>query len=408
MTLKKVSNFTFIILIFSIVFDPANSILKLKNLSFFLFIILSIKDLNYKSILQVLLFQVIFFITLAFQFLIPTTSIDYPYLITTYKTFILFFLLFHCEEKSSFFEIFYFSNLIVAFFCVLLWVIMFFIPGMESLLYGLFTIGFLKNSFGQCIFIARRSFIGITVFQVFYKTSPLAIICLAFSSYIFLEKRNTKYLLQSLLLFFYLFVSGTRMNILCAICILIWSVMYHCIRYKKYVLVSAIFGLSCFSFIVILALLLSDKGDYSLNVKTLHIVSYNQLFSSNILRYLFVGDGPGAEFFTLGFNRMDSVTELSYYDLIRNYGLIFSIMILFVYLFPVINTNRKNKGLGLSMNIGYLLYLSVAGTNPFLFSSTGVISFLIMAYISKNTLQFPEYQRKKENKTLRYLLKITH
>ena len=83
-------------------------------------------------------------------------------------------------------------------------------------------------------------------------------------------------------------------------------------------------------------------------------------------------------------------------------------MIFFVYLFPVINTNRKNKGLGLSMNIGYLLYLSVAGTNPFLFSSTGVISFLIMAYISKNTLQFPGYQRKKNNKTLRYLLKITH
>lgn len=398
MTINKLSNSVFVILIFSIVFDPGNSILHLKNLSFFLFLVLTLNKKSYRNFWIVLLFQVIFFVTFAFQLLIPNTTIDYPYLITTYKSFILFILLLYCEKKNILFTVFYYSNLIVAVLCNILWLIMFKNQGMETFLYGLLTNGVLKENFGQVIFVARRSFIGIKVFQVFYKTSPLAILCLAYSSYNYLEYRFKRYLIHSIIFFFYLFVSGTRMNILCAASISIWALFYHLIRFRKFVLASALFSFSAISGILLLNLLLADKADYSLNVKTMHVVSYNNLFESNPIRYLFIGDGPGAEFFTLGFNKMTSVTELSYYDLIRNFGLVFAIVILIIYLLPMINSNKKNPGLGLSMSIGYLLYLSVAGTNPFLFSSTGVISYIIMFYISRNVLQLKKLQNKKKHK----------
>ena len=77
--------------------------------------------------------------------------------------------------------------------------------------------------------------------------------------------------------------------------------------------------------------------------------SYNELFSSRPLRYVFFGDGPGALFFTKGRICYTVQTEWTYLDLIRNYGLFNTLTIFLFYLIPLINIYNKYNSIKVHM-----------------------------------------------------------
>ncbi|WP_339263780.1 hypothetical protein MKY07_03140 [Solibacillus sp. FSL W7-1472] len=108
--------------------------------------------------------------------------------------------------------------------------------------------------------------------------------------------------------------------------------------------------------------------DPSTNVKVGHVQSIFGEITENVI-FLFFGTGIGSEFFSVGSNSYVVNVEVSHFNLIRQFGLIYFFIFTF-YIFKIsfelLNISKdstaKNIGIGLLM-----LYLC-AGTNPLLIS----------------------------------------
>lgn len=133
------------------------------------------------------------------------------------------------------------------------------------------------------------------------------------------------------------------------------------------------------AFVTVLLAAIMETDELSNTIKYGHLDSYAALFDENPL-FLIFGQGPGATFYSEGFGEVVVRTEWSYLDLIRNYG-VFSLIIVFVFAKPIFSfwKYRKQDDFNYCMFWSYLVYLLIAGTNPLLMSSTGMI-VLLMAY----------------------------
>ena len=134
-------------------------------------------------------------------------------------------------------------------------------------------------------------------------------------------------------------------------------------------------------------MLLSEKGESSNAIKYLHLTSYINLFSNNI-DILFCGQGVGSFFYSLGFKMEVTQTEWSYIELIRYVGVFGAILIIGIYAFPlsIIYKNRKILTYAFPFSVGYILFLCIAGTNPLLINSTGMLALLTAYSYSSVTI----------------------
>ena len=379
----KISSLFCFLTIFSVVVDPSNTILHIKDFCFVLFCITSFPYLNFKKALIFIYFLLIYFVSFSFQEFFFYDQIDYSYAFSTLKTFIFLWLLFLVSKNSRYlvFDYFYYSVLLLSFIISVLFLCCKYYPPFENALFLLATKGFLKST----VFMSRRSFFGIEVFQLFYKTSPLGIFTLSFSLCKHLETRKTKYLLHSIFFSLFLLASGTRANIFSLLLIIFLSVMIYAFYHNKKIIFILLSTFVIIGFLFATYKLLTESGEASLTEKTLHMKSYLYLFSQNPIKYLLIGEGPGSLFYSLGNHRLQPQTELCYFDLIRNYGLILTCGIILIYLYSLFLVKTKLKGaFGATLSFGYIAFLFICGTNPFLVSSTGFIVLILMFYIADN------------------------
>lgn len=106
------------------------------------------------------------------------------------------------------------------------------------------------------------------------------------------------------------------------------------------------------------------------------------------------GNGVGATFDSLGVRGRNAVaSELFYYEIIRFFGMPLGLLFLIVYVYPLVLIYKKRRLLlyWKAISIGYLSYLFAGGTNPYLISSNGMITLLIMYAYALN----PYYHAKK-------------
>ena len=138
-------------------------------------------------------------------------------------------------------------------------------------------------------------------------------------------------------------------------------------------------------FLLMVFVLASEKTEASNIIKYAHLISYKDLFDQHPI-FLIIGQGPGTSFFSQGFHKLTDVTEWTYIEIIRQYGLA-SILIFFTILYPTYALWKYRKS-GYVMGIigAYIACLAIAGTNPLLISSTGMqivsvaYSIIIRAY----------------------------
>lgn len=379
----KISSLFCFLTIFSVVVDPSNTILHIKDFCFVLFCITSFPYLNFKKALIFIYFLLIYFVSFSFQEFFFYDQIDYSYAFSTLKTFIFLWLLFLVSKNSRYliFDYFYYSVLLLSFIISVLFLCCKYYPPFENALFLLATKGFLKST----VFMSRRSFFGIEVFQLFYKTSPLGIFTLSFSLCKHLETRKTKYLLHSIFFSLFLLASGTRANVFSLLLIIFLSVMIYAFYHNKKIIFILLSTFVIIFFLFATYKLLTEHEEESLTIKTLHMKSYLSLFFQNPMKYLLIGEGPGSLFYTLGTNSFQPQTELCYFDLIRNYGLILTCGIILIYLYSLFLVKTKLKGaFGATLSFGYIAFLFICGTNPFLVSSTGFIVLILMFYIADN------------------------
>lgn len=133
--------------------------------------------------------------------------------------------------------------------------------------------------------------------------------------------------------------------------------------------------------VTILLIILTASGCYSISffrpseysnaIKLGHIHSYAVLFNDHPT-YLLWGQGADTEFYSQGFQAKTTVTELSYLELVRQFGIPVTMLILAALLFPALELTRRSNSASY-LAIPYCAYLFEAGTNPLLISSTGLL-----------------------------------
>ena len=213
------------------------------------------------------------------------------------------------------------------------------------------------------IIISRREFLGITVAAFFYKTAPYLFFA---SLYQFCRAKSVIEYLIAVFLIFPIFITGSRTPILCGMCIL----FYRFITTRKLSARFKVFitGIVVFIGTVLIYFLAIDNSDNSAAIKGGNILTYiNDILTP---QGFLTGRGIGSEFMDIR-GHLASHSEVSYFDILRMWGLVFGSIYIFFLLYPITAFFKsKNKDIRTYM-FAYFLYMVLAGTNPFIFASTG-------------------------------------
>lgn len=382
--LRDVSYLLNVFLIFSLLIDPTNVFLGIKNIVFCIFVLISIPYEKFRYIEIFLVFISIYFFSFSYA-LISGSDLDLVIAQGYLKAFLFLMYLFWVNDNHlRMFHFFYRISLLIALIEVLLYSLITMYPFLEVVFWNFFS---QRN---QVIAITRRQFVGIKFLSVYFRTSAVCVISLSVSLFCWFSTKKVKYFIYTCLLWAGLFCSGTRANILAAVLLLIISFLLYVFYIKKCKFLFTVLIL-CFSFFCIFFIfkLLGDSDEISINTKTGHYISLMNLFASNPIRFLLIGLGPASFFYSEGSGQMEAVIELTYLDLIRNYGLVFTIVIMLIISLPffyVVRNKYYDKFMKILLSFGYLSYLFIAGTNPLLVSSTGFMVVCMMFYVAHNNI----------------------
>ena len=123
-------------------------------------------------------------------------------------------------------------------------------------------------------------------------------------------------------------------------------------------------------------------------VKLRLLDDYYQIFSYPMT--LLFGQGLGTYYYWTFRSSFYFITELTYFEIIRNYGIFIGFIMVMMMFYPVFYSFYLNKSFNeRHIIIGYVFYLGMTATNPLFFSSMGILILaIIMAniYLFKNRL----------------------
>jgi hypothetical protein len=368
--------------------DPPNTLLGLKNIAFGLLFLVCL--FNYIATWKpawtiIAIIYSIISASIVMGYLQGFTF-DIQMVKFIYKTYILLFLLLWIN-KLPLLEKMFFPALVIAFAVITIYGLITFYPSVEQ------SIRLFFQEENNVMKISRRAIMGIDVLGIYYTSMALLIIPLAFYLYkaLFQEEKKKKYYCLSIFLFTALLFAGTRACMLSAAFLTALMIIMRLYKSKTWkLLVPVMIVVAVVYSCSVIYRILNDKKEISLQVRSGHIDSYKKLIVEHPLILIF-GEGAGSEFYSEGFKKETSQTEWSYAELIRWFGLVGAGVIVFIYVFPLYIFYRKRKILpySLPIRIGYSFYLFIAGTNPLLLGSNGLLALLVMYSYAFN----PKYEQ---------------
>jgi len=366
--------------VFILVLDPSGIMFRLKEIALVIIfalyaVILSIRAeklvvLNsYLVALFVISFPVVSLL-LSFVFQRPFQFSDW---LPFFKSHIvILFLLPIVDVKIEIKKMLLFSTVVVAILTICSYILANFSKELFDQIYNLFVVKYQNGMF------AIRHFMGIQLLSVFYKTSPLLLLSfpIFFSRYLFSNERKLLNFSLSAITLAGLFVTGTRAPMLGgAILFLFFLGKYIFSKVSKLLAILILLTTTVFVSATILVLA-SEKSEKSNIIKYGNLVSYEESFSN--MKTVVLGDGVGSKIYFRGTKEFATFTELTYLDIYRMYGVILGSFLILIFLYPGYYLVRFSKGENQITGYAFLLYLMVAGTNPLLISSTGM---LVLCYV---------------------------
>lgn len=232
---------------------------------------------------------------------------------------------------------------------------------------------------------SRRNFYGYELIMLYYRTSPLLVFPLAYYVNNFLkDKRRLLNLLLMSMFFFTLILSGTRANILTAVVVVACLLFIHLLKKRNKLPLYGMLIIVTTAIAMFVSTLSFKQADESSQVKAGHFDSYIKLFEQSP-QYLVWGAGLGSKFYSSGNKAFVSQTELTYIDLVRWFGFPLTFILLFLLAYPIIylSMNRQINTENRYLLVAYIAYLFIAGTNPLLVSSTGMLAIITMYSLIK-------------------------
>lgn len=378
-------NILFMLLVLTFVADPTNTILGVKNMVFAVLFMYSL--VFFKADWSKLVY-----------FLIPVGAVTLSWLIASMRghimdaeelkgvyTSLVPLLLLMWIDKYDVVRLSVLPVTVAAILVLFLFWFIFFFPQFEGLIYEYMW------QHDATIMMSNRYFLGFKIFCMYPKSTVAFLPVFGYVLYKAVNKElRTFWAVVVALLLLHLFViSGTRSSVLLPVFLACLILFMFCRngRYIRYLFYPAAL-LFCFLFVTFIMMLLMEEDEPSNLVKYAHLASYKELFNENPL-YLLLGQGPATEFYSIGFRKMTLKTEWTYLELLRNYGML-CLPILYVILRPLFELIKLSFKYDSALTIAaaYIIYLVIAGTNPLLLSSTGML-VILSAY------SFLEHLKKK-------------
>lgn len=209
---------------------------------------------------------------------------------------------------------------------------------------------------------------------VFYKTVPLLVVSLCYYSF-----RGD--IFKQLVLLLALCASGTRANFLTGVIAIVFGNLYKYRNNKSVVLMFVFFVAFILYFYVYddYVYKSSLKSYVSDSVKISDILTITEMMARDKISAL-LGWGIGSYFLSETRGWINCV-EVSFFDYARQVGLMFFSLFMYFILYPIYKLYLKKEEWWLL--VGYILYISIASTNPLLLTSTAFLVYLLV-YIEFN------------------------
>lgn len=367
--------------------DPTNSILHLKEIA--LVLLVGYCAVFYRPTFRYLPFILLCYAAVALGFIagqVQQVPVDYTDVGAAVKSFLICILLLWVPHFNVL-RLAKGAGVTLALVLVILYAFVVSDPLIE---WAVFTY---SQDHDSTMMMSTRYFLGFKVYGMYYK-SLISLSLVLFSLFFALfnkPRRRFGVLLSSVLVVCAFLMSGSRNTMLLPFFLFglnIFLVVRHK-RFAKYFLYPLI-ALGVLAFLTLVFLLATEGGESSNDVKFGHLVSYGVLFS-NHPEYLLFGQGLGASFYSEGFRGMTMLTEWTYIEMLRKYGLVGAACIMTFVLYPfrvLLPRIQRDEVLGFS--IAYLAYLLISGTNPLLLGSTGMLVLLMVySYIHRLEEEMP-------------------
>ncbi|MCR5685715.1 MAG: hypothetical protein K6G81_09920 [Lachnospiraceae bacterium] len=216
---------------------------------------------------------------------------------------------------------------------------------------------------------------SISGYGLFFKTAPMFAMGIAIAA----ERRN---FFGFLIMAAAMLISGTRADFLVGLCVALF-----CIVKRKNAASTSITALLVFSVAVFIVIdgRFIERVNYVFTSK-----NHNDLIRSGLItatmdgwKYdplsFFTGSGFTSKIYDRIRDQYMDITEVSYWNLLRQVGLVPFIATMIAFLYPAGQLFVRKEHL--YVIVGLIGYLLIAYTNPLLYSSTGFAILLYMYYL---------------------------
>ena len=232
-----------------------------------------------------------------------------------------------------------------------------------------------------------------SLWSIYFVTSPLLVIPIAYYIHLFYLNKNKLYLIFFLINVIAMFLAGTRNNMIVSIIVPVILFFYYTHSKLLVLIVSmSLFG-SVLYFNVDIIQAMFSLNEPSNETKFGLLSDYAKIFSDPIT--LLFGQGLGSDHFWESRGKFYFITELTYLEIYRNFGLIMGAFLNVLILLPIFFFYFKKYTKDyFYLILAYFFYLIMSATNPIFFMSMGMIFFSIIlsvlfSLMYSNTREIP-------------------
>jgi len=226
----------------------------------------------------------------------------------------------------------------------------------------------------------NRALLGLWIPALFHMSSPILIIAFAVNFLRASTKHDLRAFFLSLMFAIAIMISGTRANIFGLGFEIAILTAHRLWRKKRYG--TLIFSVIAIAFLgIVLTTMLLGSDDSSTLAKMGSGSSIIQYISDDANTFFF-GMGPGSYYYSEGYHRDTTISELSYLELLRMFGLLGFFLLMAVFLGPLAKFSRNKGPIEYSIFTSYIVYLMIAGTNPLLIGPTGFSVLALVTYMT--------------------------
>lgn len=252
----------------------------------------------------------------------------------------------------------------VAVFTIALAVLSFVAPILFSLVYE-----FVSND--ENVMFGSRNSLGLGIGTFYYKTVAILLFPIAYYFQNLLDRPKKLISCTLMLIFLAAVLCSDSRAVAVGAFIVVTVLLFQKLKTK--------FGLNIALSVLLIIIVLPagyfvsffHSNESSNAAKLGHVHSYVEEFSDHP-SYLLWGQGADTEFYSEGFGMKTAQTELSYMELIRQFGIPVTMIILIGLLYPAYRLASRPSSLSY-LATPYVVYLWEAFSNPLLVGSTGLL-----------------------------------